>query len=301
MSKTFDVIIIGSGITGINAALQAARSGLSTAILEASFYGGLVLNINHLDGAISGSGMDLATDLLSEARDHGAQNISATATAIRAGTDGLVVESDSGNHQARAVIIASGARLKRLGIPGEADFEERGVSRCADCDGPLYQNQDVMVVGGGDSALQEALVLAEFARQVHLVHRGAKFSARSHLVDRVAGCANISIHFRTQAEAITGTQTVQSVRVRNIDDGTQKDIACAGFFGYIGLEPACEFAPATVQRDAAGFLVTDTALQTAMTGLFAAGAVRSGYGGMLADATAEGIAAANSAMALLRG
>jgi hypothetical protein len=126
-------------------------------------------------------------------------------------------------------------------------------------------------------------------------------SAGAHLVDRIAGCANISVHFRTQAEAIMGSETVQSVRVRNSDDGTQKDIACAGFFGYIGLEPACEFAPAAVQRDTAGFLVTDTAMQTAMTGLFAAGAVRSGYSGMLADATAEGIAAANSARALLRG
>lgn len=301
MSKKFDVIIIGSGITGINAALQAARSGLATAIMEGNFYGGLVLNINHLDGEIGGSGMDLATDLLSEARNLGAQNITATASAIRAGTDGLVVQSDGGDHQARAVIVASGARLKRLGIPGEAEFEERGVSRCADCDGPLYQNQDVMVVGGGDSALQEALVLAEFARQVHLVHRGAKFRARADLVDRVAGCANISVRFRTVAEAIMGSETLKSVRVRNSDDGTQADIACAGFFGYVGLEPACEFAPAAVLRDAAGFLITDTAMRTAMPGLFAAGAVRSGYGGMLADATAEGIAAADSARALLRG
>jgi thioredoxin reductase (NADPH) len=301
MSKHFDVVVIGSGITGINAALQVARSGLNTAIMEGNFYGGLVLNINHLDGDISGSGMDLATDLLSEAHNLGAQNITATATSIRASTDGLVVESDSGEHHAGAVIIASGARLKRLGIPGEAEFEERGVSRCADCDGPLYQNQDVMVVGGGDSALQEALVLAEFARQVHLVHRGAKFRARSHLVDRAAGCANISVRFRTVAEAIMGSETVQSVRVRNIDDGTRAEIACAGFFGYIGLESSCEFVSSSVQRDKLGFLVTDASMKTSMPRLFAAGAVRSGYGGMLTDATAEGIAAANAAKVLLRG
>ena len=301
MPQKFDVIIIGSGITGINAALQATRSGLRSAIMEGNFYGGLVLNINHLDGDISGSGMDLATDLLSEARSLGAQNITATATAIRANTGGLVVQSDSGDHNAGAVIIASGARLKRLGIPGEAEFEERGVSHCADCDGPLYQNQDVVVVGGGDSALQEALVLAEFARQVHLVHRGAKFSAALHLAERIAACANIKVSWRCEAEAIAGAQGVTSVRVRNLDDDSRREIACSGFFAYVGLAPVCEFVPDQVQRDATGFLVTDAAMQTAMPGVFAAGAVRSGYGGMLAHATAEGIAAANSARALLRG
>jgi thioredoxin reductase (NADPH) len=301
MSKHFDVVIIGSGFAGINAALQAARSGLATAILEANFYGGLVLNINHLDGEISGGGMDLATDLLSETLSHGAQNIAAMATGIRAVADGLAVENDSGELQAGAVIIASGARLKRLGIPGEADFEERGVSRCADCDGPLYQNQDVMMVGGGDSALQEALVLAEFARQVHLVHRGAAFDARADLAERVTACANISILWRCEAEEISGAQNLESVRIRSLDDGTRHEIACSGFFAYIGLEPVCEFVPAAVQRDAAGRIVTDALMQTSMPRLYAAGAVRSGYGGMLTHARAEGIAAADSAIALLRG
>lgn len=294
MSQRHDIIVIGCGITGLNAAREALQNGMTTATLEALFFGGLVVNINHLDGEIAGSGMDLATELTTEVSDLGADKIAATAVAIRRDGNDLIVESDAGNHRAGAVIVASGARIKRLGIPGEAEFEDQGVSRCADCNGPFFQNQEVVVVGGGDSALQEAQVLAQFARQVHLVHRGTQFRARRHLVDQIAGHSNISLHWRTQVEAVLGAQSVQAVRVRNLDDEARREIACTGFFAYVGLEPACEFVPEAVLRDPLGFLLTDAAMQTAMPGVFAAGAVRSGYGGLLSHAIAEGVAAANS-------
>ena len=300
MSQTYELLIIGTGITGLSAARQALQSGLSAAAMEALFFGGLVTNVNQLDGEIQGSGSDVAADLMMEVSSLGAGNITATAVAIERDGDDLVVKSDAGSHRARGVIIASGARSKRLGIPGEAEFEGKGVSHCADCDGPFYKNQDVVVVGGGDSALQEALVLAEFARQVHLVHRGAEFTARQHLVDRIAGHANVSIHWRTCVEELLGDQSVRAARVRGLDEGTVGEIACAGLFAYVGLEPACEFVPHAIERDAGGFLLTDADLQTAMPGVFAAGAVRSGYGGMLSHALAEGIAAANSAKARMR-
>ena len=208
------------------------------------------------------------------------------------------VKSDGGEHLARTVIVASGARLKRLGVPGEAELEEKGVARCADCDGPFYQGRDVVVVGGGDSALQEALVLTEFARKVHLVHRGDRLGAKQALVDRLAGHASVEVHLLTQVEAVLGSDEVSGVRVRS--GGGVAEFACSGFFAYIGLEPANEFAPAQIARDAAGFLQTDASLQTAMPLVFAAGAVRSGYGGMLTHAMAEGETAARSALALVR-
>ena len=300
MSTIHDLIVIGTGITGLSAARQALECGLSTLTLENLLYGGLVTNINELEGEFQGAGIDLAGSLMMKVRKLGGEHLAAGAASMAAEGDRIVVNSDAGAHQASAVIIASGAKLRRLEVPGESEFEDKGVSHCADCDGPYYQDREVVVVGGGDSALQEALVLSEYAQRVHLVHRGENFRARRHFADRIPGHSNISVHWRTRVEAVLGRETVQAVRVRRLDGGELEEIACAGVFAYVGLEPACEFVPDVVLRDRDGSLMTDAGLRTAMPGVFAAGAVRSGYGGLLVNAVAEGIAAAKSAAALIR-
>ena len=292
MSQRFDVLVIGCGIAGLSAARECLRSGMTTATLEALFPGGLVLNVNHLEGEIQGSGMDLATDLMTEVGSLGGESLTGAVDTIRAEGDGLVVSSEAGLHYAGAVIVASGAKIKRLGIPGEAELEGQGVSQCAECDGPLFHGKDVVVVGGGDSALQEALAVAQFARRVHLLHRGDAFRARRQLVDAVAAEPKISVRFRTQANAVAGNQGVEAIRLKS-----GGEIACAGFFAYPGLEPVCGFVPEAAARDAGGCLVTDTGLRTTMPGVYAAGAVRAGYGGLLSHAIADGVAAAVSVKA----
>ena len=300
--SNFDVIVIGAGITGLTAAKLTAQNGLATASIEALLFGGLVINVNELDPAPSDetlSGIDMASNLMTEIVELGVENLSETVTALSRDGDFLAVTTDAGSHRARAVIVASGAKLKRVGIPGEMEFEHRGVSQCADCDGPMYKDEKVVVVGGGDSALQEALVLANFCKRVHLVHRGAKFRARQHLIEAVAARDNIQPVWNTVAEEVLGAQMVNKVRVRNLADGKASEIPCAGFFAYIGLEPICAFMPPEIKRDAGGFLVTDASLQTAMASVFAAGAVRAGYGGMLTDAATEAQSAAAAAGARL--
>jgi thioredoxin reductase (NADPH) len=236
---------------------------------------------------------------MGEISELGVENLSETVTSLSRDGGLVAVTTDAGTHRARAVIVASGAKLKRVGIPGEAEFEHRGVSQCADCDGPMYQGEDVVVVGGGDSALQEALVLANFCKRVHLVHRGTRFRAHQHLSDAVAARDNIQPVWNSVAQEVLGAQMVNKVKVRNVADNKTSEIPCSGFFAYIGLEAACDFAPPEITRDAGGFLVTDASLQTAMAGVFAAGAVRAGYGGMLTDAAAEAQSAAAAAGARL--
>ncbi len=300
MTGPFDVIVIGTGVAGMTAARLARDAGLATAMVESLFYGGLITNVNHLDAPALGSGPDYAAGLMSAAIERGAQNFEAVVTAIEPAPSGFVVGTESGDHAARAVIVASGASIRPLGIPGEAEFEGRGVSTCADCDGPLFAGAEVVVVGGGDSAVQEAAVLAGYARRVQMIHRGDAFRARAHLIENLAALGNVVVHWRTRVETILGAGSVEAVEIVG-PDGAPGRLPCAGVFAYAGLAPACGFVPAAVSRDEGGYLVTDPFMRTSVPGLFAAGVVRAGNGGTIADAEADAEAAVSSASALLGG
>ena len=299
-TTTYDVIVVGAGITGLTASMRLVRQGFSVANIEASMFGGLIINVNELDGSVTGSGADLASTLMMELSDAGAATLTEVVQEVAVVDDAVTVTTEDGAHSARAVIVASGAALRRLGVPGEAEFEYKGVSQCADCDGPMCQGRDVVVVGGGDSALQEALVLAAYCRTVHIVHRGAAFRAREHFTDALARHGNIKVWWNSCVEAIVGGDTVQGVKLNAASDGTARTIACSGVFAYIGLQPRCDFVTRSVERDAQGALITDASLRTSAPAIYAAGAARSGYKGTIEDAIAEADTVANTVAQMLR-
>lgn len=301
MSTSFDVIVIGEGIAGLGAAGTLAKQGFSVATFEQQLFGGLVININELDPAPAGGeagGAAYASEMTGANAEAGVSSIPEEVTALAADGAGYAVTTAGGSYRARKVVIASGAKLKTLGVPGEAEFEGRGVSKCADCDGPMFQNETVAVVGGGDSALQEANVLTHYCGKVLLIHRGCAFRAQPRFVEQVTGNARIETRFNTTVEAVLGGQMVEKIRVNSA--GAREEIAVAGVFAYIGLEPNAAFVPATVARDATGRLVTSDSLETALPGVFAAGAVRSGCGGSLDDALADAQRAAAAVAAQLK-
>ena len=292
-NTSHDVLVIGAGVAGLAAARETLRAGLAAAYLEAQTFGGLILGVNELDGAIRGIGAEFAGGLMSDVADLGGENLEAVANGIEQDRASLVVTSDAGRHRARAIIIASGATLKKLGVPGEAELEHKGVSHCADCDGPMFQGQEVAVVGGGDSALQSALSLSKYCTVVHLIHRGKALRAQRHFVDALPGIDNIRVHWNSEVAEVLGTDGVQGVRVNGAV------IPCQGLFVLIGLVPASAFLPAAIARDARGAVITSTKFETAMPGVYAAGAVRAGCGGSIADAISEGESAARAAAARL--
>jgi thioredoxin reductase (NADPH) len=292
-SSSHDLVVIGAGVAGLAAAREALRAGLSTAFLEAQMFGGLVLNVNELDGAVTGNGAEFASTLMAEVMELGGENLEAVASGIEQDGDALVVTSDAGRHRARAVVVASGASHRKLGVLGEAELEHKGVSHCADCDGPMFHGQAVVVVGGGDSALQSASVLSGYCDKVHLVHRGQSFRAKPHWQEAVRNAANVEVHMGAEVSEVLGTDGVEGVRVGG------EVIPCSGFFAFVGLEPNTGFLPQAIARDERGAAVTNDSLETAMPGVYAAGAVRSGCGGMIEDAMREGEAAARAVAARL--
>jgi thioredoxin reductase (NADPH) len=295
----YDVIVVGSGLAGLTAGLFAARYGLSTLVLESNIPGGHLISIEKIEdfpGFADGiAGFDLCPTVQRQAADQGAEFQRAEVTRLETQDRFWSVVTDEDRHRARAVIVATGSKLKNLDIPGEEKLMGRGVSHCASCDGPLYNGQTVGVVGGGDSALQEALALANFADQVLLFHDGEKFSAQQTYQQRVMGNRKILPRYRTTVDEILGDDAVSGVRLRDLASGESSKVDLAGLFIYVGLQPNTELLKDLVPLSDTGHVLTDNRMKTARDGLYAAGDIRQDSASQAITSAGDGATAAMAA------
>jgi thioredoxin reductase (NADPH) len=295
----YDVLVVGGGVAGLTAGLTSARAGRKTRVLTGAALGGHLVSIERIDGYPGFPdgipGYDLCPIIQEQAVGAGADIAASEATALHA-DDGLWrISTGQGDVRARALIVATGTTLKTLGIPGEEQLRGKGVSHCASCDAPLLRNRIVGVVGGGDSALQEALTLAQHASRVIILHRGTAFSAQAPYVEQVQQHPKIEVRFGTIVEEAIGNGALKSVRSRTLADGKAGEIELSGLFVYVGLAPATTLLDGVLALDASGRIPVNGEMQGSVPGLFAAGTVRSGSAGRAASAAGDGATAALSA------
>ena len=290
-----EVAVIGGGLAGLSAARHAARLGRLVTLFEGSgIYGGQLATVDHVDGLpFPGdfSGQDLAIGLLEDARKVGARVIEAQIEALVADRRLTLTDSAGQVHYPGTVIVASGAAQRRLGVPGEEQFAGRGVSRCASCDGGFFREMDVVVIGGGDAAVHEALVLARSSREVIMVCR-SPLSAQREYISRLDARENVRFVWDSEVTEILGEAKVTGVRLRNVRSGAVSEIAAAGVFPFIGSAPNTGFLGEAMRGPGGHFASCDPRI-------IAAGAVRTEYGGMAVQAMAEGVSAAKAAHAIL--
>ncbi|MDE2597386.1 MAG: FAD-dependent oxidoreductase [Sphingomonadales bacterium] len=298
-----EVAVIGGGLAGLSAALHGARLGRLVTLFEGSgLYGGLVATVDEVDGlGVAGhhSGQAVAMHLLEQAKKQGVQVVEWPVVRVELGERIALTTEDGKTCHPEAVIVASGAGLRRLGVPGEEKFTGRGVSRCATCDGGFYRGRDVAVIGTGDAAVTEALVLAKTSRTVTMVCR-SPIKAKPIYVDRLAARDNVRFAWDSEVVEVMGENSVAGLRLRNVRTGNESTLEVAGVFPFIGVEPNAAFLPPGLLNND-GTVRADASTASTDPRLFAAGAVREGYGGNVAQAMAEGIAAAEAAAKLLAG
>lgn len=295
LMASYEVLVIGGGMAGLTAAVEAAALGKKTALLEKSpMFGGQIANVEMVDGLdVPAPGMMLAMTLMQQSMERGVETITGEVSAIAPVDGEFAIGTSGGQHTAASVIVASGGRLKSLGVPGEEKFIGRGVSQCASCDGPLFQGSNVIVVGGGDAAAQEALALTAFCDSVTMICRSG-LRARTDYAERIEANPAISVTNNSVVLEILGEDGVSGVRVCNTENESETVMTCAGVFPFIGSVPNTEFLADCVALDN-GYVVTDDRFEATVPGVFAAGAVRKGYLGQLADALIEGKGAASAA------
>jgi len=303
--KGYELIIVGGGPAGLTAAIYAARAGLDVLVVEKGVFGGQIANtsvVENYPGVAGVSGSTLAEKFAEHAKKAGAElkNFVEVKDA-RKEKDGVALETSVGELRANAVIIATGEREKKLGVPGEEELKGKGVSYCARCDGPFFKDKEVVVVGGGNSAVEEGIYLANFAKKIYIVYRRGKENLRAEkaILDRAFGNKKIEFIFNSEVKAIRGEGRVEEVLLFDSKTGKSKKMRSDGVFIYIGMEPNSGPFKKIAKIDEYGYIITDENLR-AGEGVFAAGDVRKNNIKQVVWAAGEGALAAVSAYKYIR-
>ena len=298
MSQEVDVAIIGAGLAGLSAALTVARLGHSTVVMTDGVPGGELIKIEKIDGVPGHAegipGYDLCPITQEQAEEVGATLVDSPATAIAAEGGKWRVSSDEGEILARGLIIATGTAMAKLGIPGEDRLEGKGVSECASCDAPLLRGKTAVVAGGGDSAMQEALVLADHLDKVIMVTRGDALTGQAKYREAIEENPKIEIRYNAVPTEILGDDSVSHVRLKDIASDAEEDIEADAIFVFIGLVPNTSLVADLVTLDETGRIEVDAAMRASTNGICAAGNVRHGSphraAGAMGDAAAAAVA-----------
>lgn len=278
MSKEVDVVVIGAGPGGMTAALYASRSNLSVVMLDRGIYGGQMNNtatIENYPGFPSVMGPDLGEKMFAGATQFGAEYEYGNVTGIETDGDNKIVHTDDGDYIAKAVILATGSEYKKLGIPGEQEYAGRGVSYCAVCDGAFFKGQDLIVIGGGDSAIEEGLYLTQLANSVTVIHRRDQLRAQPIMQKRAFANDKMKFIWNAQVEEILGGDDgVTGVRYKDKVTGEEKVVDGKGTFIYVGIKPMTDAFANLGVLDEQGWVIVDDRMQTKVPGVFAIGDVR---------------------------
>ena len=294
--KKHDVVIIGAGPAGLTAALYCSRAGLSTVVIEKVAPGGQAATTAQVDnypgfpGGIMGP--ELTQRMEEQARSFGAEFLMAGTESIQGKAGAFIVTAGDERLTAKAVILASGARERPLGVPGEREFRGRGVSYCATCDAAFFRDQAVAVVGGGDAAVEEAVYLTKFASKVSLIHRRDALRASKALQNRALDHPKMAFLWDTVVASIDGGQRLEQLQLENVKTGEKTTLPVRGVFIYVGYLPNTEFVRDLLDTDEAGYILTKEDMSTSVPGIFAAGDVRTKYLRQVVTAAGDGAVAA---------
>ncbi len=305
---TFDAVVIGSGPAGLNASLYLVRAGLRTALIEKNSSGGQVLSTSEIENYLGFpkgvKGWELADLFTAHVNEYDVEHIRGEVLKIETIEENgamHVLHMQNGEQiKTRAVIIATGASSRPLGVPEEETYKGKGVSYCALCDGNFYRGLDVAIVGGGNSALEEALYLSRIVNKIYIIHRREGFRGAQIYLDKIRAVPEkIELVTSCVVDSLAGEPTLKKVIVRHVETNEKRELPVEGIFVYIGHVSNARFVPESLERNEQGFILTDQEMQTNIPGIFAAGDTRAKLCSQVCTAVGDGATAANSAIRYL--